>query len=57
MGRLSIHFYSGFGPRDRTQTEKEYARAVYGPDAAEYSIEVCRALINKAVRQLLVYLI
>ncbi|KAI0716651.1 glycoside hydrolase [Earliella scabrosa] len=44
----SIHLYTGFGPRDRTQTEREYGRTVYGPDAAEYSIEVCKGLINKA---------
>ncbi|KAI0763061.1 glycoside hydrolase [Trametes elegans] len=44
----SIHLYTGFGPRDRTQAEREYGRAVYGPDAAEYSIEVCKGLINKA---------
>ncbi|THH00489.1 hypothetical protein EW026_g2051 [Hermanssonia centrifuga] len=44
----SIHLYTGFGPRDRTQGEKEYGRAVYGPDAAEYSVEICRSLINKA---------
>ncbi|EKM57999.1 glycoside hydrolase family 51 protein [Phanerochaete carnosa HHB-10118-sp] len=35
----SIHLYTNFGQRDRT---------VYGPDAAEYSIEICKALINKA---------
>ncbi len=45
----SIHLYTGFGPRDRTQAEREYGRTVYGPDAAEYSIEVCKWLINKAV--------
>lgn len=45
----SIHLYTGFGPRDRSQTDKEYGRTVYGPDAAEYSIEVCKGLINKAV--------
>ncbi|EPT00599.1 hypothetical protein FOMPIDRAFT_101145 [Fomitopsis schrenkii] len=44
----SIHLYTGFGARDRSQTEKEYGRAVYGPDAAEYSIEICKGLINKA---------
>ncbi|EJF59514.1 glycoside hydrolase [Dichomitus squalens LYAD-421 SS1] len=44
----SIHLYTGFGPRDRSQTEREYGRSVYGPDAAEYSIEVCKGLINKA---------
>lgn len=44
----SIHLYTGFGPRDRSQIEKEYGRAVYGPDAAEYSIEICKGLINKA---------
>ncbi|OBZ67595.1 putative alpha-L-arabinofuranosidase C [Grifola frondosa] len=44
----SIHLYTGFGPRDRSQKEKEYGRTVYGPDAAEYSIEVCKGLINKA---------
>ncbi|KAI0325331.1 glycoside hydrolase [Cubamyces sp. BRFM 1775] len=44
----SIHLYTGFGPRDRSQSEREYGRAVYGPDAAEYSIEVCKGLINKA---------
>jgi hypothetical protein len=46
----SIHLYTGLGPRDRTDTEKEYGRGVYGPDAAEYSIEIARGLINKAVR-------
>ncbi|KAI1794400.1 glycoside hydrolase [Ganoderma leucocontextum] len=44
----SIHLYTGFGPRDRSQSEREYGRSVYGPDAAEYSIEVCKGLINKA---------
>ncbi|TFK80982.1 glycoside hydrolase family 51 protein [Polyporus arcularius HHB13444] len=44
----SIHLYTGFGPRDRSQTEREYGRTVYGPDAADYSIEVCKGLINKA---------
>ncbi|KAH9836375.1 glycoside hydrolase [Rhodofomes roseus] len=44
----SIHLYTGFGPRDRSQIDKEYGRAVYGPDAAEYSIEICKGLINKA---------
>ena len=48
--RSSIHLYTGFGPRDRTQVEREYGRSVYGPDAAEYSIEVAKGLINKAVR-------
>ena len=47
---LSIHLYTGFGPRDRTQVEREYGRSVYGPDAAEYSIEIAKGLINKAVR-------
>lgn len=46
---LSIHLYTGFGPRDRSLVEREYGRSVYGPDAAEYSIEVCKGLINKAV--------
>ena len=45
----SIHLYTGLGARDRSQTEKEYGRAVFGPDAAEYSIETCKGLINKAV--------
>ena len=49
LTKRSIHLYTGFGPRDRSQTEREYGRAVYGPDAAEYSIEVCKGLINKAV--------
>ncbi|TBU37989.1 glycoside hydrolase superfamily, partial [Dichomitus squalens] len=44
----SIHLYTGFGPRDRSRTERHYGRSVYGPDAAEYSIEVCKGLINKA---------
>ncbi|OCH86846.1 glycoside hydrolase [Obba rivulosa] len=44
----SIHLYTGFGPRDRSQTDREYGRTVYGPDAAEYSIEICKGLINKA---------
>ncbi|TCD60771.1 hypothetical protein EIP91_009540 [Steccherinum ochraceum] len=44
----SIHTYTGFGDRDRTQVEKEYGRSVYGPDAAEYAIEISRGLINKA---------
>ena len=48
--RPSIHLYTGFGPRDRTQVEREYGRSVYGPDAAEYSIEIAKGLINKAVR-------
>jgi alpha-N-arabinofuranosidase len=47
---ISLHLYTGFGPRNREEKEKEYSRGVYGPDAAEYSIEVCRGLINKAVR-------
>jgi hypothetical protein len=47
--RNSLHLYSGFGARDRSDADKEYARAVYGPDLAEYSIEICRGLINKAV--------
>ena len=46
---FSIHLYTGFGPRDRTQVEREYGRSVYGPDAAEYSIEIAKGLINKAV--------
>ena len=46
---FSIHLYTGFGPRDRSLVEREYGRSVYGPDAAEYSIEVCKGLINKAV--------
>ena len=45
----SIHLYTGFGPRDRSQAEKEYGRAVYGPDCAEYSIETCKGLIKQAV--------
>lgn len=45
----SIHLYTGFGPRDRTEVEKEYGRTVYGPDAAEFSIEIAKGLINKAV--------
>lgn len=52
LRRRSIHLYTGFGPRDRSQTEREYGRAVYGPDAADYSIEVCKGLINKAVSSL-----
>ena len=52
LRRHSIHLYTGFGPRDRSQTEREYGRAVYGPDAADYSIEVCKGLINKAVSSL-----
>ncbi|KAH9937983.1 glycoside hydrolase [Amylocystis lapponica] len=44
----SIHLYTGFGQRDRSQIEREYGRTVYGPDAAEYSIEVCKGLVNKA---------
>jgi len=38
----SIHLYTGFGPRDRNQVEKEYGRSVYGPEAAEYAIEVSK---------------
>lgn len=45
----SLHLYTGFGPRDRSQVDKEYGRGVYGPDAAEYCIEICKGLINKAV--------
>lgn len=44
----SIHLYTGFGPRDRSQTEREFARCVYGPDGAEFAIETCKGLINKA---------
>ncbi|KAH8092187.1 glycoside hydrolase [Cristinia sonorae] len=44
----SIHLYTGFGVRDRTKPEREYGRSVYGPDAAEYAIEIARGLINKA---------
>lgn len=46
---ISIHLYTGFGSRDRSQVDKEYGRGVYGPDAAEYCIEICKGLINKAV--------
>lgn len=56
LRRRSIHLYTGFGPRDRSQTEREYGRAVYGPDAADYSIEVCKGLINKAVSSLSIVL-
>ena len=45
----SIHLYTGFGPRDRTQVEREYGRTVYGPDSAEYLIETCKGLIKQAV--------
>lgn len=51
---FSIHLYTGFGPRDRTEVEKEYGRTVYGPDAAEFSIEIAKGLINKAVSTALV---
>lgn len=51
---FSIHLYTGFGPRDRTEVEKEYGRTVYGPDAAEFSIEIAKGLINKAVSTTLV---
>ncbi|KAI0318050.1 glycoside hydrolase [Amylostereum chailletii] len=44
----SIHLYTSFGPRDRSSKEAEYHRAVYGPDAAEHSIEVAKHLIEKA---------
>lgn len=44
----SVHLYTGFGPRDRSQQEREYGRSVYGPDAAEYTLEIARGLINKA---------
>ena len=47
----SIHLYTGFGPRDRTQVEREYGRTVYGPDCAEYLIETCKGLIKQAVRR------
>lgn len=45
----SIHLYAGLGPRDRTEVEKEYGRYVYGPDAGDFGINVCRGLIMKAV--------
>ena len=44
----SIHLYTSFGPRDRSDKDKEYNRAVYGPAAAEHSIEIARGLIEKA---------
>jgi hypothetical protein len=46
----SLHFYTGFGDRNRSETEKEFARSVYGPDAAERAIAICEALIEQAVR-------
>jgi hypothetical protein len=47
--RNSLHLYSGFGARVLLIGVGTVARAVYGPDLAEYSIEICRGLINKAV--------
>lgn len=45
---ISVHLYTGFGPRDRSDKEKEYHRKVYGPEAAEQGIEIARQLIEKA---------
>ncbi|KDQ49679.1 glycoside hydrolase family 51 protein [Jaapia argillacea MUCL 33604] len=44
----SVHLYTGFGDRDRSQAEKEFGRSVHGPEAAEYALEIARGLINKA---------
>lgn len=44
----SVHLYTGFGQRDRTEKDKEYHRAVYGPEAAEHGIEIAKGLIEKA---------
>lgn len=44
----SVHLYTGFGSRDRSQKDKEYHRAVYGPEAAEQGIEIAHQLIEKA---------
>lgn len=45
---FSVHLYTGFGTRDRSEKEKEYHRTVYGPEAAEQGIEIARQLIEKA---------
>jgi hypothetical protein len=50
LPRHRLHFYTGFGDRNRSETEKEFARSVYGPDAAERAIAICEALIEQAVR-------
>ncbi|KAI0027414.1 glycoside hydrolase [Vararia minispora EC-137] len=44
----SVHLYTSFGPRDRSSKLSEYNRAVYGPAAAEHSIEIARRIIDKA---------
>ncbi|KZV67952.1 glycoside hydrolase family 51 protein [Peniophora sp. CONT] len=44
----SIHLYTSFGPRDRSDKTTEFNRAVYGPAAAEHGIEIARGLIEKA---------
>ncbi|KAF8317909.1 glycoside hydrolase [Clavulina sp. PMI_390] len=44
----SVHLYTGFGARDRSEKDKEYHRTVYGPEAAEQGIEIARGLIEKA---------
>jgi hypothetical protein len=49
-GGARLHLYSGFGARDRSQADKEFGRAVYGPDAADRAITICEALIEQAVR-------
>lgn len=48
MTLYSVHLYTGFGARDRSDKEKEYYRTVYGPEAAEQGIEIARQLIEKA---------
>jgi hypothetical protein len=53
---LSLHFYTGFGARDRTQTEREFGRSVYGPAAAERAITVCEGLIEQAVSDTFAFL-
>jgi alpha-L-arabinofuranosidase len=46
--KYSVHMYTSFGPRDRSQKELEYYRTVYGPSAAEHNIKVARGIIDKA---------
>ncbi|KAG8855312.1 hypothetical protein FRB96_007110 [Tulasnella sp. 330] len=43
----SIHGYTSFGDRDRTE-DAEYERGVFGPEAAEKGIEITRSLIELA---------
>lgn len=48
MDLHSIHFYSSFGERDRSDAS-EYFRRVFGPEAAERGIRITKSLIDLAV--------